>query len=172
MYSAGGGGGGGEAFLLYRDGDGEQRIAALERGRAGGDRPPERQRRAAVVGRRGLALHCEIAWSGGEWTISDDGLSRNGTFVDDERLTERRRLRDGEVIRAGATRLAFRDPAAACRPPRRWTPAAPEAGAARATASERSWPPWPARSSTRPGARGARHQPRDRRSSSTSASMR
>jgi hypothetical protein len=102
----------GEAFLLYRDGDGEQRIAPLDSvaGRV-------------AIGRRSASdvplpwdgevsrLHCEIAWSGGEWTISDDGLSRNGTFVNEERLTERRRLRDGEVIRAGATRLVFRDPA-------------------------------------------------------------
>jgi pSer/pThr/pTyr-binding forkhead associated (FHA) protein len=102
----------GEAFLLYRDGAGEQRIAPLER--ASG---------RLTIGRRSASdlplawdgevsrVHCELEWIGGDWTVSDDGLSRNGTFVDDERLTERRRLRDGEVLRVGDTRLVFRNPA-------------------------------------------------------------
>jgi pSer/pThr/pTyr-binding forkhead associated (FHA) protein len=100
------------AYLIYTDADGEEHRAPLERGRV-------------VVGRRSasdLALswdeevsrvHCEVEWIGGEWMVSDSGLSRNGTFVNERRVTERRRLRNGDVIRAGSTRLVFRDPATA-----------------------------------------------------------
>jgi pSer/pThr/pTyr-binding forkhead associated (FHA) protein len=96
------------AYLLYEDDDGEERRAPLEHGRL-------------VIGRRSASdlslpwdeevsrVHCEVEWIGGEWTVSDAGLSRNGTFVNDERVTERRRLRDGDAIRAGSTRLLFRD---------------------------------------------------------------
>jgi pSer/pThr/pTyr-binding forkhead associated (FHA) protein len=100
------------AYLLYRDAEGDEQTAPLERGRL-------------VIGRRSASdlplpwdeevsrVHCEVEWIGGEWTVSDSGLSRNGTFVNDQRLTERRRLRDGDAIRAGSTRLVFRDPATA-----------------------------------------------------------
>jgi pSer/pThr/pTyr-binding forkhead associated (FHA) protein len=81
----------GEAFLLLP----QRRRRAADRAAgprrpAGRDRPPQRQRRALPWDGEVSRLHCEIAWSGGEWTISDDGLSRNGTFVNEERLTERR----------------------------------------------------------------------------------
>ena len=56
-------------------------------------------------------MHCEIECVGGYWTVSDEGLSRNGTFVNEERIAGRRRLYDGEVVRVGATRLLFRAPA-------------------------------------------------------------
>ena len=100
------------ADLLYHDADGDERTAPLERGRL-------------VIGRRSASdlplpwddevsrVHCEVEWIGGEWTVSDAGLSRNGTFVNDRRLTGRRRLRDGDAIRAGSTWLVFRDPATA-----------------------------------------------------------
>jgi len=51
--------------------------------------------------------HAELVRSGGEWTIVDDGLSRNGTWVNGERLSGRRRLTDGDVLRVGATSLTF-----------------------------------------------------------------
>jgi hypothetical protein len=54
-------------------------------------------------------LHAVIEWVGGSWTIADDGLSRNGTFVNGERLTGRRRLEAGDNIRIGASLLAFRE---------------------------------------------------------------
>ena len=54
-------------------------------------------------------LHATLEWIGGAWTIADDGLSRNGTYVNGERLTGRRRLRAGDGIRVGRTLLAFRE---------------------------------------------------------------
>ena len=40
----------------------------------------------------------------------DDGLSRNGTLVNGERVTSRRRLRDGDVIIICGTTLAYLEP--------------------------------------------------------------
>lgn len=54
-------------------------------------------------------LHATLEWIGGAWTVTDDGLSRNGTYVNGERLTGRRRLRAGDGIRVGGTLLAFRE---------------------------------------------------------------
>jgi pSer/pThr/pTyr-binding forkhead associated (FHA) protein len=54
--------------------------------------------------------HAELERVGGVWTLSDDGLSRNGTFVNGDRVTSRQRLRDGDVLRIGQTSMVFRDP--------------------------------------------------------------
>jgi pSer/pThr/pTyr-binding forkhead associated (FHA) protein len=55
-------------------------------------------------------LHAELLSIGGEWIVADDGLSTNGTWVNDLRLNGRRRLRDGDLIRIGETMLAFCNP--------------------------------------------------------------
>jgi pSer/pThr/pTyr-binding forkhead associated (FHA) protein len=98
-------------FLVYRDADGVQKIFALELGRG-----------SATIGRRDEAdvslpwdpecsrLHAELELRAGEWTISDDGLSQNGTWVNELRLYGRRRLTDGDVVRIGRTRLTFSQP--------------------------------------------------------------
>lgn len=57
-------------------------------------------------------LHAEVERLGGEWTVADDGLSRNGTFVNGQRLRGRHRLRDGDRIRVGRTVIAVKVPAA------------------------------------------------------------
>lgn len=61
------------------------------------------------MGRRGSRLHATLESVGGVWTITDDGLSRNGTYVNGERLTGRRRLRAGDAVRVGGTLLAYRE---------------------------------------------------------------
>ncbi len=102
----------GEPFLVYRDGDGAQQIidlGAAERitvGRAAGaelvlDWDTEVSR-----------VHAELERVGSDWTVADDGLSRNGTFVNGERIGSRRRLADGDVIRIGATHATYRSPEA------------------------------------------------------------
>lgn len=58
-------------------------------------------------------VHAELERVGGVWTVCDDGLSRNGTFVNGERVVGRRRLRDGDVLRVGQTVIVFRAPAIA-----------------------------------------------------------
>ena len=55
-------------------------------------------------------LHAELELRAGEWTISDDGLSQNGTWVNELRLVGRRRLADGDDVRVGRTHLIFANP--------------------------------------------------------------
>jgi hypothetical protein len=55
-------------------------------------------------------VHARLERIGSAWTVVDDGLSRNGSFVNAQRLHGRRRLLDGDVLRVGATHVAFRDP--------------------------------------------------------------
>jgi pSer/pThr/pTyr-binding forkhead associated (FHA) protein len=56
--------------------------------------------------------HAQLELVGGDWTIRDDGLSRNGTFVNGERVTSRRRLEDRDTMRVGHCTLLFRAPLA------------------------------------------------------------
>lgn len=101
----------GRPFLVFRDGEGEQRILIVEAGTA-----------ELWVGRGEAAglrldwdgevstLHAQLEVVGGECTLLDDGLSRNGSFVGEERVHGRRRLRDGETLRFGRTRVLYRRP--------------------------------------------------------------
>ncbi len=99
----------GEPFLTLRTAEGE-RLFALE----GSTR--------VTVG-RGPAidlslepdpevsrLHAEIECIGGDWVLTDDGLSQNGSYVNGERVGSRRRLRDGDALRFGGTEVQFRAP--------------------------------------------------------------
>jgi pSer/pThr/pTyr-binding forkhead associated (FHA) protein len=54
-------------------------------------------------------LHAVFERFSAGWCISDLGSS-NGTVVNGERLWSARRLRDGDEIRIGETRLVFHDP--------------------------------------------------------------
>ena len=102
----------GRPFLVFRDGDSAQRLldlAGMERlsvGRGAGNElslPWDTE-----VSR----LHAELEEIAGEWTVSDDGLSRNGTFVNGNRISGRTRLRDGDLLRVGRTSIAYRRPEA------------------------------------------------------------
>jgi DNA-binding CsgD family transcriptional regulator len=100
----------GAPFLAYRDEAGDVQLVSL----ADLDR--------VTVGRsehNGLALgwdpevsrtHAQLETVGGDWTLVDDGLSRNGTFVNGERVVGRRRLDDGDMMRIGRTPVLFRNP--------------------------------------------------------------
>src|SRR5919197_2361905 len=101
----------GERFLVYRDDEGRQVIHTLAESRT-----------SVTIGRRHEAdvsipwdpemsrLHAELEVRAGEWTISDDGLAQNGTWVNGLRLAGRRRLADGDLVRVGRTMLMFCDP--------------------------------------------------------------
>jgi pSer/pThr/pTyr-binding forkhead associated (FHA) protein len=54
--------------------------------------------------------HAVLERLGTVWTIADDGISRNGTYLNAARLTGRRRLAHGDVIGLGRTHLRFSDP--------------------------------------------------------------
>ena len=55
-------------------------------------------------------VHALLERLGGAWTVVDDDLSRNGTYVNGQRVRGRRRLDDRDVVRVGATDLLFRNP--------------------------------------------------------------
>ena len=62
-------------------------------------RPRALDRRRARVGHRGIApARACSSTIGDEWTLADEGLSRNGSFVNGRRLRGRCRLRDGDAI--------------------------------------------------------------------------
>ncbi len=102
---------GGRPFLVYRDGEGKQRIVVVEEGTD-----------ALWIGRGASAdlrldwdeevsaLHAQVEVVRDECTLLDDGLSRNGSFVGEQRVDGRRRLRDGDTLRFGRTTVLFRRP--------------------------------------------------------------
>ena len=104
----------GVPFLLYADDGGRQQLVALDPGQG-----------RLVVGRGAAAdirldwdtdvsrVHAELEHLGGAWTVADDGLSRNGTFLNGERLRGRRRLAEHDRLRFGTTSVVFRAPAGA-----------------------------------------------------------
>jgi pSer/pThr/pTyr-binding forkhead associated (FHA) protein len=106
----------GAPFFVYRDAGGEQRIVRFDRGRS-----------EFTVGRNAAAdlsidwddqvsaLHTVIERIADELMLVDDGLSRNGSYVNGERVRARRRLRDGDLLRLGRTVVLVRNPADAGR---------------------------------------------------------
>ena len=101
----------GGPFLTFSDESGAQVIRPL-----GGERP------LLTIGRDGSSdiavpwdssvsrTHAVLERLGKAWTLADDGISRNGTFLNGARLTSRQRLADGDVVRVGATLITFRRP--------------------------------------------------------------
>ena len=98
-----------EPALVYRDDSGAQQFVPL-----GGQ--------ASLTIGRGSGCDVRLAWDdqvsrvhaalelvGSDWTLVDDGLSRNGTFLNGERLSGRRRLHDGDTFVLGSTSFRFRD---------------------------------------------------------------
>jgi pSer/pThr/pTyr-binding forkhead associated (FHA) protein len=101
----------GRPFLVYRDGSDEQVIFTIGEGTD-----------ELWVGRREAAdvrldfddevsgLHAQIEVVGGDCTLVDDGLSRNGSFVNGERVRGRKLLRDTDVMRFGRSLVLYRAP--------------------------------------------------------------
>jgi hypothetical protein len=101
----------GRPFLAYRDSEGEQRILVIQQGVS-----------ALWIGRSPSAdvelswddqvstLHAQLEVVGEECTLLDDGLSTNGSYVNEERVGGRRLLRDGDVLRFGRSTALYRAP--------------------------------------------------------------
>jgi pSer/pThr/pTyr-binding forkhead associated (FHA) protein len=102
----------GRPFLVLREGGGAQQIVDLDGfgTRVSVGRAPSNEI-SLPSDTEVSRLHAELECIGGEWTVSDDGLSRNGTYVNGGRISGRHRLRDGDVLRVGRTAIAFRRPA-------------------------------------------------------------
>jgi FHA domain-containing protein len=101
----------GRPFLLYRRGDGSEGLFTL-----GDESGPVTIGRGKacdielVLDPEASRLHAELERLGGTWVVVDDGLSRNGTFVNGERIAGRHRLSNGDVLRCGDSLLTYRDP--------------------------------------------------------------
>jgi hypothetical protein len=101
-------------FLHWRDGAGDQQILMLAL---------ERQR--VTIGRRehsDIALSWDLEVSrahallepvGEAWTLIDDGLSRNGSFVNGSRVHGRHRLHNRDRMCFGNTHVIFHEPVGA-----------------------------------------------------------
>jgi len=101
----------GAPYVLYRPRPDEQRIVELA---------PATDR--AAIGRQEACeislpedpsvsrVHAVLERIGDEWTLVDDGSSRNGSFVNGSRVHGRQLLRDGDLLRVGDTPLVFRAP--------------------------------------------------------------
>lgn len=101
----------GAPFLAYREGEGQLCLRVL-----GADEP------LLTIGRDAscsIALtwdasvsrtHAILERVGSLWTVADDGLSTNGTFVNARRLGSRRRLDDHDVVTVGDTQIEYRAP--------------------------------------------------------------
>ena len=103
----------GVPFLHWLDADGEQHILMLT---------SERPR--VTIGRR---AHCDVplTWDqevsrehallepvGEDWTLIDDGLSRNGSFVNGNQIRGRHRLSDRDRLCFGVTHVTYREASA------------------------------------------------------------
>ncbi len=95
--------------LVFRDETGGQRFVPLD------------GKTSLTIG-RGSGCDVRLAWDervsrvhagldlvGPDWTLVDDGLSRNGTYLNGERLSGRRRLRDDDTFVIGSTSFRFRN---------------------------------------------------------------
>jgi pSer/pThr/pTyr-binding forkhead associated (FHA) protein len=103
----------GTPFLVYRDADDRQVLVDLA------------DREHVTIGRRESSdvplawdasvsrLHAHLERVGTDWLLADDGLSRNGTYVNGQRIEGRRTLRDGDVVAIGGTLIAFLLPSGA-----------------------------------------------------------
>jgi pSer/pThr/pTyr-binding forkhead associated (FHA) protein len=101
----------GAPFVFFRDGEGSQRIISLDPAReslsVGRDDECD-----VGLGWDGMVsrLHARLERSGGAWTVYDGGLSRNGTFLNQERVHGHRVLKDRDQLRFGNTDIFFCDP--------------------------------------------------------------
>jgi pSer/pThr/pTyr-binding forkhead associated (FHA) protein len=101
----------GVPFLILRDGQGAQVLLELPVGHG-----------VMTVGRspecdislewdhQVSRVHAELETVGSGWMLSDGGLSRNGSYLNGERLRDRRRLHDGDTLRFGSTSIVYRQP--------------------------------------------------------------
>ncbi len=101
----------GRPFLVFRDGEDAQAIVTVEVGATElwvgrGDSADVQLGWDEEVS----ALHAQIAVVRDECTLVDDGLSRNGSYVNEERVHGRRLLRDGDALRFGRTTVVYRRP--------------------------------------------------------------
>jgi FHA domain len=97
-------------FLVWRTDEGDQRLLLLDQANW-----------RVTIGRDATAdvplpwdaevsrTHALLEQVGRGWTLVDDGLSRNGSFVNGARVVGRRRLADKDRLVFGATQITYRE---------------------------------------------------------------
>jgi DNA-binding CsgD family transcriptional regulator len=100
----------GAPFVAFRDARGDLRLEPLDESERLTIGRGEHNELVLGWDPEVSRTHAQLERVGGDWTLVDDGLSRNGTFVNGERVSGRRRLADGDVLRVGRTTLVFRSP--------------------------------------------------------------
>ena len=101
----------GDPYIVYEDAHANTRVLSL----------PDGWQRITIG--RGMAadvpltwdpdasrVHAELVRLADAWVVVDDGLSRNGTYINGERVERRRRLLDGDTLTIGRTPIRFRAP--------------------------------------------------------------
>ncbi|MGH3937049.1 MAG: BTAD domain-containing putative transcriptional regulator [Pseudonocardiaceae bacterium] len=98
-------------FVLYHDGDGKQHIVELDAAQS-----------PLTIGRRSSndisltwdqkisRMHARLERGNDGWDLVDEGRSRNGSYVNGERVETRHPLCDADVVRLGTTVLLYRAP--------------------------------------------------------------
>jgi pSer/pThr/pTyr-binding forkhead associated (FHA) protein len=98
-----------ESFLIYRDAGDAPVLVDLTA-----------DDRRITIGRRPTndivldwdteisRVHAALDRLGEDWTVIDEGLSRNGSYLNGDRITGRARLRDGDVLSVGSIAIVFR----------------------------------------------------------------
>ncbi|MBV8431878.1 MAG: FHA domain-containing protein [Solirubrobacterales bacterium] len=104
----------GAPFLVFRDREGRERVFCFwsESTSVAVGRLPSSD---LVIDwdRQVSRRHARFERDADSWVLVDDGASSNGTFINEAQVTGRHRLKEGDVVRLGATTLLFRSPASA-----------------------------------------------------------
>jgi FHA domain-containing protein len=120
----------GRPFLVFHDRDGRQRVFVFQSDAA---TPSVGRSPASDVvldwDNQVSRTHARFDHAAEGWVVVDDGLSSNGTFVNEQRVSGRRPLQDGDQVRFGNTVATFHapQPAPPAAPPPPPTPPAAQA---------------------------------------------
>jgi hypothetical protein len=96
-------------FVYWRDGAGDQHILMLTADRSRVTIGRREQSDIALTWDSEVSrLHALLEPLDEEWTVVDDGLSRNGSFVNASRVNGRQRLHDRDRMCFGNTHVVYR----------------------------------------------------------------
>lgn len=100
----------GEPFVYYRNGEDEQVVFFLGEGEQISVGRSPASNISLPFDPSVSGIHALLSRVGDTWLIEDDGLSRNGTFLNGLRLRGQQRLRDRDWVRFGQSTLVYRSP--------------------------------------------------------------
>ena len=99
----------GRPFLTWRSSEGSLQIVHLEPGQWRVTIGRADDADLSLAGDSQVSrTHAMLERVGEEWTLVDDGMSRNGSFLNAERVLGRQRLADGDRMCFGSTEVIYR----------------------------------------------------------------